>query len=156
MYLRHYNYDVFNLWDKDDIADNDTANVGGIKINFLMNDNGNISSASLPFEGPFKPIVFTKTAKGLAVTKDSLQKYVGDYTLSGTVVKVYIKCENTLYVFLPDQPEYELVNAAKDKFVIKVLPAYKVEFTVNAKGEVTEMMFVQPNGSFKATRVVSF
>ncbi len=154
MYLRHYNYDVFNIWDKDDIADSDTANVTGLKITFQMDESGNISTASMPLEGPVKPIVFTKGVKALPVSKDSLQKYVGDYNLSGTVVSVYVKGENTLYVFVPGQPEYELVPSVKDKFTLKVLPAYKVEFSGNAKGEITELMFVQPNGSFKAVKVV--
>jgi len=154
MYLRHYHYDVFNLWDKDDLQDNDTSNTNGIKIIFRMDESGNIASASMPLEGPLKPIVFTKGAKPKPISKDSLQKYVGDYTLSGATVSVYIKGENTLYVFVPGQPEYELVATDKDKFSLKVLPAYNVLFTANAKGEISDLTFIQPNGNFKATKVV--
>jgi hypothetical protein len=98
--------------------------------------------------------VFIKTPKVKPLPKDSLQKYVGDYTLGGTIVKVYIKGENTLYVFVPGQPEYELMAADKDKFVLKVLTGYSVQFSGNAKGEISELMFIQPNGSFKASRVL--
>ena len=154
LYLRHYHYDIFNLWDKDEVADNDTANVEGIKISFRMDEGGNIVAASLPLEGPIKPIVFTKTAKAKLVSRDSLQKYVGDYTLAAVTVKVYVKGENTLFVFVPGQPEYELMATDKDKFVLKALEGYSVQFSGNAKGEITELMFVQPNGSFKATRVI--
>lgn len=154
IYLRHYHYDVFNLWDKDDLADNDTSNTGGLKVSFQMDEAGNISSASLPLEGPAKPIVFIKGVMEKALPKDSLQKYLGDYSLAGTTVKVYIKRENTLYVFVPGQPEYELAAAEKDKFVLKKLTGYSVQFTGNEKGEITELMFIQPNGNFKATKVI--
>ena len=119
-----------------------------------MDESGNIVSASMPLEGPAKPIVFTKGAKAKALTKDSLQKYTGDYSLAGTIVKVYIKGESTLYVFVPGQPEYELIATDKNKFIIKVLPAYSLQFSGNAKDEITELTFIQPNGSFKATKVV--
>ncbi len=154
LYLRHYHYDVFDLLDKDDLLENDTSNTDGLKIMFRMDEAGNITSASMPLEGPAKPIVFTKGIKTKPVSKDSLQKYVGDYTLNGAIVKVYIKGENTLYVFVPGQPEYELAAIEKDKFNLKVLTGYSVQFSGNAKGEIAELTFIQPNGSFKATRVV--
>ncbi|MEO7265444.1 MAG: serine hydrolase [Ferruginibacter sp.] len=154
LYLRHYHYDVFNLWDKDDLADNDTSNTGGIKISFQMDEAGNISSASMPLEGPAKPIMFIKGAIEKALSKDSLEKYVGDYSLSGTAIKVYVKGENTLYVFVPGQPEYELAATENDKFVLKKLSGYSVQFMSNEKGEITELMFIQPNGNFKASKVI--
>jgi hypothetical protein len=153
-YLRHYHYDVFDVWDKDDMKENDTANSKGIKLLFKMDENGNIVSSSMPLEGPAKPIVFTKGVKPKAITKDSLQKYVGDYSLEGTTVNIYIKGENTLYLFVPGQPEYELVPTEKDKFILKVLPTYSVLFSGNAKGEISEVTFMQPNGNFKATKII--
>ncbi len=153
LYLRHYHYDVFNLWDKEDMANNDTSNLAGLKLMFQMDEKGDISTASMPLEGS-KPIVFTKTEKTKPMSKDSLQKYVGEYALGGTVVKVYIKGENTLYVFVPNQPEYELMPTGKNKFKLVALSGFSVEFKGNDKGEISELVFIQPNGSFKATRVV--
>lgn len=154
LYLRHYHYDVFNLWDKNDLTDNDTANIDGIKISFRMDEGGNIISASMPLEGPAKPIQFTRMPKAKPLPKDSLQKYLGDYSLGGIAAKVYIKGENTLFVFVPGQPEYELIPTDKDKFALKILVGYSVQFHGNAKGEINELTFIQPNGSFKATKVV--
>ena len=82
------------------------------------------------------------------------QQYVGDYSLNGRVVNGYIKGENTLYVFVAGQPEYELIPNDKDKFSLKVLPAYSVQFARNTKGEIMDLTFMQPNGNFKATKVV--
>lgn len=154
LYLRHHHYDIFDLWDKNDIQENDSNNITGIKITFRIDELGDIATASIPLEGPVKPIMFTKGPKAKPMSKDSLQRYVGDYTLAGATVKVYVKGENTLYVFVPGQPEYELIATDKHKFAIKILPAYKVEFSGNAKGEISELTFIQPNGTFKATRVV--
>ena len=153
-YLRHNNYNVFNLWDNENAAENDTSGAEGLKLMFQMDEAGNIVSASLPLEGSVKPIVFTKGIKATPISKDSLQRYIGDYSLGGTVVKVYVKEENTLYVFVPGQPEYELVATDKDKFLIKGLSGYSLIFSGNAKGEIADVTFVQPNGSFKAAKVV--
>ena len=84
-WLRHYHYDVFELLDKEDMADNNTSNLDNLKIMFRMDEAGNIASASMPLEGPVKPIVFTRGEKTKAIAKDSLQKYVGDYNLGGTI-----------------------------------------------------------------------
>ncbi|MBC7868269.1 MAG: serine hydrolase [Gloeobacteraceae cyanobacterium ES-bin-316] len=154
LYLRHYHFDIFNLWDKNDLADNDSDNVQGLKIMFDMDERADISSASMPLEGTAKPILFTKTEKAKTLPRDSLEKYVGDYTLNGTTVKVYIKGEKTLFVFVPGQPEYELMATEKNKFKLISLTGFSVEFKGNAKGEIGEIVFIQPNGSFKAARVV--
>ena len=60
--------------------------------------------------------------------------------------------DKTLYVFLPGQPEYELVPLGKDKFGIKVLNNYFVQFAVNEDRKVPELVFIQPNGNFPAKR----
>ena len=133
-----------------------TLNDQGVKISFGMDEGGNIVQASLPLEGPAKPIVFIRQMKSKAMSKDSLQRYVGDYTISGANIKVYIKGENTLYVFVPGQQEYELSASQcdKDKFNFKALAGYSIQFSGNSKNEITELTFIQPNGNFKATRVV--
>ncbi len=150
-WLRHYHYNMFDMWDYSDIARNDTL-ASGVKVTFQINDAGEIGSASIPLEMPGAPIVFTKGPRGAVMTKDSLQKYVGDYDLQGTTVKCYIKNDNTLFVFIPGQPEYELVYAGNHKFNLKIISGYSVQFTVNAKDEVSELAFLQPNGTFKARR----
>ena len=45
-----------------------------------------------------------------------------------TKLKVYVKNENVLYLFDPGQPEYELLQNEKNKFTLKVLDGYKIEF----------------------------
>ena len=99
-----------------------------------------------------KPIEFTKAPKLKEISKDSLQKYVGEYELSGAMVTTYIKGDKTLYVVVPGQPDYELVPVDTNKFAIKVATGFFVLFNMNEKNEVTDLSFIQPNGTFKAKR----
>ncbi len=53
---------------------------------------------------------------------------------------------------MPGQPEYELVPVDKDKFGLKTLDGYFVQFSVGDGNKVTGVSFIQPNGTFKATK----
>ncbi|HEY6502543.1 MAG TPA: serine hydrolase [Chitinophagaceae bacterium] len=147
-YLQHYHYDVFRVRSTEETEDSKDA----LKIRFTTDAGGKIVSIEAPMEASVKDIVFEKMAPSVKVEKSDLQKYVGDYDLEGTTVKVYIRGENTLMVLLPGQPDYELVPAKKDEFDLKVAKGYSVRFEVTDNNEVTSMSFIQPNGTFKATR----
>ena len=45
-----------------------------------------------------------------------------------TKLKVYFKNENLLYLFVPGKPEHELIPTEKNRFSLKVLDGYKIEF----------------------------
>ena len=152
LWLRHYHYDVFDIFDKDAKEGIDTSDAGPVKIQFQMNAAGDIESLTVPFEAGLKPIIFTKQLKAKEVAKEDLQKYTGDYELSGATVKIYIKNDKTLYALVPGQPEYELVPIDKDKFGLKVISGYYVQFSVDEKNKVTDLTFIQPNGNFKAVK----
>jgi len=74
--------------------------------------------------------------------------------LAGTEIKAYIKDNNVLYVFLKGQPEYALIPTATHKFNFKTLEVFKIEF-VETEGKITEVKFIQPNGTFVAKRKVA-
>ncbi|MDQ6756178.1 MAG: serine hydrolase [Bacteroidota bacterium] len=152
LWLRHYHYDVFDILVKDKEGEIDTAEVAPFKFQFQMNTSGDIESLSVPFEAGLKPIVFTKQLKAKDVNKEELQKYTGEYNLNGATVKIYIKNDKTLYALVPGQPEYELVPVDKDKFGLKVISGYFVQFSVDDKNKVTDLTFIQPNGNFKAIK----
>ena len=152
LWLRHYHYDVFDIFGKDAKEGIDTADAGPVKIQFQMNAAGDIENLTVPFEAGLKPIVFVKQLKVKDVKKEDLQKYTGEYELSGATVKVYIKNDKTLYALVPGQPEYELVPIDKDKFGLKVISGYYIQFSVDDKNKVTDLTFIQPNGNFKAVK----
>ncbi len=153
IWLRHYHYDVFDTFFKDEKEGIDTTDgPAPFKFQFQMNSSGDIESLSVPFEAGLKPIVFTKQIKAKEIKKEDLQKYTGDYELNGAIVKLYIKNDKTLYALVPGQPEYELVPVDKDKFGLKVISGYFIQFSVDDKNKVTDLTFIQPNGNFKAVK----
>ena len=153
MWLKHDNYDVFDFFVVVPGEEIDTSGSGPARIQFQLRKNGDIESLAMDLEAAFtKPLVFTKQLIGKEMKKEDLQKYVGDYELSGTIAKVYIKNDKTLFVMVPGQPEYELLSTDKDKFALKVLSGYFVQFALNDKNQVTGLTFIQPNGNFQAVK----
>ncbi len=151
LWLRHYHYDVFTAFFVDPKDGIDTSDASS-KMQFHTNLQGDIESASINLEPTVKPIVFTRTVKAIGISKESLQAYVGDYEISGVNLKIYTKGGNTLYMFVTGQPEYELTPTDKDKFSLKNIKGFSVQFNRNDKGDVIEMLSIQPNGTFKAIK----
>jgi hypothetical protein len=149
--LNHYHFDVFKGLQLDE-SGNAEDGEEGMKITFHMNAKGDIHSVKLPFEAAVKEIEFIKKVEPVSLTKGELEQFVGEYDLSGTTVKAYLKADSILTVSLPGQPEYELVPVSKNEFNIKVLSGYSIRFDRDAKGDVNGCQFIQPNGIFKATR----
>jgi CubicO group peptidase (beta-lactamase class C family) len=152
LWLNHYHYDIFEPYDKDPADGIDTTDKSPQRFQFQMNEAGEINTLALGLEPTLAPLKFSRTPKPKEITKEELQKYVGDYELSGVTVKVYIKADKTLYVLVPGQPDYELVPIEKNKFSFKALGSYSLLFDMDEKGESTGLTFIQPNGNFKAKK----
>jgi hypothetical protein len=151
-WLNQYHYDIYEPYDKDPVDGIDTADKSPTRIQFQMNEAGDIYALNIGLEATLAPLKFTKTSKPKEITKEELQKYIGDYDLGGVTVKAYIKSDKTLFVMIPGQPEYELVPIEKNKFSLKVMSSYSVLFDTNENGESTGLTFIQPNGNFKAKK----
>jgi CubicO group peptidase (beta-lactamase class C family) len=151
-WLRHHHYDYFDFFEKDEHEYTFDTSGAGDPLQFTTGANGDIESIYIGLEPGLKPMVFDRAPKPKEMTKDSLQKYVGEYELSGVTIKIYIKGDKTLYMFVQGQPEYELVPTDKDKFALKIAKGFSVQFNTNDKGEVIELLSIQPNGTFKAEK----
>ena len=151
LWLKHDNYDVFDFFELIPGEDLDTANSGPVRMQFLLNKRGEVDRIAIDMEAGVDPLIFKRQIEVKEVAASTLQQYVGDYDLSGTNIKIYIKEGKTLFALVPGQPEYELAPVDKDKFALKVLNGYSVHFGVTS-GKVTDLTFIQPNGDFKATR----
>ncbi|MEK8181114.1 serine hydrolase [Flavobacterium buctense] len=152
LYLRHAHYDIFEPFEviKKEI---DTAQSDGeIRFNFLTNESGEIASVKVKLEAMLSPIEFKHKPNTIKVSKEVLAKYVGDYELSGMTVKVYIKNENTLCLFVAGQPEYELLATDTHKFSFKTLEGFKVTFIEEADKTIKNVVLIQPNGNFTAKK----
>lgn len=154
IWLEHYHYDVFVPFIIETGEAIDTADRSNMRFMFNTTEGGDIGSLSaIGFEAPSIKLEFVKTPKPKAVKKADLQPYVGEYDLAGTIIKIYIKGENTLTASIPGQTDYELVPIAeKDKFSIKILSGYSLLFERKENDEISAVSFIQPNGTFKANR----
>ena len=149
-WLRHYHYDVFEVHEitAEGIQISDENQ---LLIAFNGNERGEVSKLSVKMEAALDPLEFKRTAPKIAVDKSDLEKYVGDYLLGDITAKTYLKGSNTLYLFVPGQPEYELFATGVHKFSIKNLDGFKLEFIEGDKG-ISDVNFIQPNGTFKAKK----
>ena len=152
LWLNQYHYDIFEPFDKDPKDGIDTSDHSALRIQFYMNEVGDINSLTMGIEPTLSPIKFTRAPKPKEITKEELQKYTGEYVLGGATAKVYIKGEKTLFVVVPGQPDYELVPIDQHAFSFKILNGYTLLFDVDEKGESTGLTFKQPNGNFKAKK----
>jgi CubicO group peptidase (beta-lactamase class C family) len=151
LYLRHYHFDFFEVFEVDKYHGIDTTAPAPFKAQFVLNAEGEVDKISVPFESGIKPIEFVRKPKNVPATAASLAKYVGDYDIMGTVAKVSTR-NNKLYVLVPGQPEYELAPMEAHKFSFVAVNGFYVQFDVDAKGNTTAMTFLQPNGNFTATK----
>ena len=117
-----------------------------------MNNKGEISSFETQMEPAVKEILFTRLPPAFELTKNDLQPYLGEYELSGMVVKFYIQGENTLKLTVPGQPEYEMIPIRKHEFEFKTPKGFSIKFEVDDRNEATAVTFYQPNGIFTAKR----
>ncbi|MFW2478095.1 MAG: serine hydrolase [Sediminibacterium sp.] len=149
-WLKHFHYDIFVPYDVSKDGSIDTSISSPMRFQFFMNEAGDISSLSLKLEPTLDALKFNRTPRTIKTSANDLQKYAGKYELGGVDVTVSVK-NNTLYVLIPGQPEYELSALGNDRFGLKILPGYYVQFEVKDT-EVTQLTFQQPNGNFVAKR----
>lgn len=151
-WMRHYHYDVFELVGLDKSGKIDTTDILDLKAPFYMNEAGDIVSINLSLEFGMDPFVFEKRAKPKSIKKEDLAIYSGEYELGAQKgIKIYAK-ESILYLFVPGQPEYELISMGDHKFGVKALTGFSLEFILE-EGKVISVKMNQPNGIFKARKV---
>ena len=139
--LVHYHYDVFKV----------ESAFGQLKFQFAYDLRGKISQLSSRLEPSLDaPIVFEKLAPELALSIEALKIYEGDYEVMGVTAEVRLH-DDVLELTVPGQPTYTLVATKEHEFDLKDIEGYSVVFGLE-DGAVTSMSFIQPNGTFKATK----
>lgn len=150
LHVKHYMYDVFSAIPSDEASAVDESDA--LKLSFKMDETGNINAISAPLESSVDPIILKKEIKTISLSKELLEKYTGNYEIQGATVKVYLRADNTLMASVPGQPDYELLPTGEHTFTIRVLSGYSIVFEAGANNTITGLKFVQPNGTFRATK----
>ncbi|MCA6075328.1 serine hydrolase [Fulvivirga sedimenti] len=149
LWLEHYHYDVFEPHFINKYGVDTTSSL--LRVVYQTDASGDISGFTLNIEPTLDPILFKRAIEAVDITEGELQKYTGEYELGGMVARFFTK-DDELHLIVPNQPEYTLIPTGDDSFAIKGLDGFKVKFTANDSGKITEAVFTQPNGVFAAKR----
>jgi hypothetical protein len=145
--LAHRHYDTFDLPEVPDRLLPDR-----LAISFATDREGNIASLAAPFEPLVKDIVFTRIAAGDCTDPAFRRRCSGTFNEGATAVVVGQNGDGQLVLTHGSQPTYNLRPYHGRTFVIDGLEGFRVEFHLGPDGEVDELVFHQPNGTFLARR----
>jgi len=151
--LAHRHYDTFEL--PEALAGSLLAALqpNRFTISFSSDREGNVASLAIPFEPLVKDIVFTRLAGGDCTNAAFRQHCTGTFISQGaTTVVVGQDNDGELTLTVARQPTYKLRPYQSRTFVIDELEGFRVEFHLGPDGEVDELIFHQPNGTFVARR----
>lgn len=87
-----------------------------------------------------------KERKAIAVSPQILDKYVGEYQLSPTIIFTISKEDNRLMLSIVAQPKMEIFAESETEFFLKTVDA-QITFVKDATGNVTQLLFRQGSGS---------
>jgi CubicO group peptidase (beta-lactamase class C family) len=148
--LAHRHYDTFELPEAPDRL----LDLLGYRllISFLTDREGNIASLAAPFEPLVKDIVFTRIPAGDSVNPAFRQRCIGTYSYGATTVVVAQDNDGHLTLTVGSQPTRKLRPYQSRTFVIDGIESFRVEFHLGPDGDVDELIFHQPNGTFVARR----
>jgi aminopeptidase N len=93
-----------------------------------------------------------KNQEPLEISEETLQKYPGEYEFNGGTISVVLMEDKTLKMILQGGTEMPLTPHLKDKFGFNYPKGDSIEFTLNEKDEVTDLIVTSPYGQFKAPR----
>ncbi|MCS7036032.1 MAG: serine hydrolase [Saprospiraceae bacterium] len=151
-HLTHFHYDVFRAVPLSEEAREDLAGFG-MRFQFIANLRGEMSELhAYGIEPGVEKVAFKRKTLTVEIPLAQLERYCGKYAIGGTEATVFLKGK-TLTVSLPGQPEYETVPVGEHTFKLKALEGYSVRFEMKEDGITPNaMLFIQPNGTFRATR----
>jgi hypothetical protein len=148
--LTHRHQDTFELPDEPDAPGRNLP--GRLAISFSTDREGNIVSLAVPFEWLVHDIVFTRIPAGDCTNPAFHQHCVGAYSYGATTVVVAQDSDGQLILTVGSQPAHKLRPYQRRTFVIGELEGFRAEFHLGPDGEVDELVFHQPNGTFVGRR----
>jgi len=116
-----------------------------MKVMFLTDMEGEISSLSMPLQPDVKDIVFTRLPDRQLTQRSFIEAFAGDYEIAGSPVplKVSLRGENSLIISVPGQPDYKLNPKRGTTFELADIKGITIEFKRDADGKVSEAVLNQ-------------
>ena len=132
--IEHFHYDTFSV-PADPLDD-----LEKLKLTFITDLNGDVSSLSMPLESHVKPIVFDRAAEKRMFERTFLERFTGDYDVPGSTLTIALRGENQLILTHTGRPALALQPKHGATFDIESLPGQSVEFREK------ELVFYSPDG----------
>ncbi len=145
--LAHWHYETWNV----EADRKDEVIPENLRITFLTDAAGRLTALESPFEPFVEPIVFRRKVDKKLQDPAYLARLAGAYVLPGQVVSVEVRGDR-LVLRVPGQPAYDLEPSGPDEFRLTVVEGYSLRFTVPESGPAKEVVFIQPDGVYPATR----
>lgn len=151
-YLYHENYNIFSPFDAADTVI-DLKYRSNMRLQFLMDNTGDVDRLSFSYDPTSDPVIFERVVQPVALSATSLEQFLGNYKIGATDVIIKLSAAKALIMSVVGQPEYTLEAVDGDIFRLSGLKDYKVKFIRDAQQQVTGLLSIQPNGTFKADKV---
>ena len=137
--LEHYHYDQFQ------VPADPLDPFEKMKVMFLTDYDGDISSLSMPLQPDVKDIVFTRMPDRQLTQRSFIEAFTGDYQIPGSPVplKISLRGENSLIVSVPGQPDLKLDPKRGTTFELADVKGVTIEFKQDQSGKVTEAVLNQ-------------
>jgi CubicO group peptidase (beta-lactamase class C family) len=137
--LKHYHYDTFQ------VPEDPLDPFEKMRVMFLTDINGDISSLSMPLEASVKDIIFTRMPDKQLTERSFVEAFAGQYEIPGSPVplSVTLRGDHTLVVSVPGQPDYQLNPKRGTTFQLADFSGITIEFKRDATGKVTEAVLDQ-------------
>jgi beta-lactamase family protein/uncharacterized protein DUF3471 len=145
--LAHRHYDTFELPEVPERLHPDR-----LAITFAADRDGDIASLSAPLEPMVKDIVFLRVAAGECMDAAFRKSCVGRFSHGPMIHLVAQDADGHLLLTPSGQPTYRLRPYLGRIFRIAELDGFHLEFRRGPSGAIDEMIFHQPNGTFRARR----
>jgi CubicO group peptidase (beta-lactamase class C family) len=123
--LEHFHYETFT------VPADPLDSIEKLKVTFITDLNGEVSSISLPLEPHVKAIIFERTAEKGMFERTFLERFTGDYDVPGSLWTVALQGESKLVLTRPGSPALALVPKHGTVFELESLPGETVEFKDN-------------------------
>ena len=132
--LEHYHYDIFQ------VPSDPLDPFEKMKVMFLTDIDGEISSLSMPLEPTVKDIVFTRMPDKQLTQRSFIEAFTGEYEIAGSPapLTVALHGENTLVLSISGQPDHLLSPKRGTTFQLADLSGVSIEFKRDASGKVIE------------------
>lgn len=150
-YLNQEDYNIFSPFDAADSVI-DVKNKSNIRVQFLMNNSGEIDRLGFAYDPSGDPVIFERVPQRVVLSAASLTPFAGVYKMASVPIQIKLSDTQVLTMMVPGQPVYTLEAIDNNTFRIKELKEFKVKFIRDDKDKVVALTSIQPNGTFRADK----